>query len=100
MTRQLISIFKSSKKNEMYLYVNKKDQLKQVPDALMTVFGSAVHVMDMLLTPERKLARAETEQVLTDIEEKGFYLQMPSAEEEDDYIQHLPTEFLSFNDPV
>ncbi len=98
MTRQLISIFRSSRKEGMYLYVSKKDQLKQVPEALMTAFGSAVHVLDMLLTPERKLALVETTQVLTDIEEKGFYLQMPPAD--DDYIKHLPAEFLSFNDPL
>ena len=98
MTKQLISIFKSSKKEEMYLYVSKKDQLEQVPEALITAFGSTIHVMDMLLTSERKLARADTAQVLADIEEKGFYLQMPPAK--DDYIEHLPAEFLSFNDPV
>ena len=98
MTKQLISVFKSSKKDEMYLYVNRKDQLKNVPEALITAFGQAQHVMDMILTSERKLSRVEATKVISDIEEKGFYLQMPPAK--DDYIQHLPEELLSFNDPV
>lgn len=98
MSKLLISIFKSTKKNEMYLYVEKKEQLEKVPEALLQAFGTAQHVMDMLLTPERKLARADTEKVMGEIMEKGFYLQMPPAQEE--YIQHLPEELLSFNDPV
>jgi uncharacterized protein YcgL (UPF0745 family) len=33
--------------------------------------------MTMLLHPERKLARADINKVLADIEEQGYYLQMP-----------------------
>ena len=98
MTKLLVSIFKSSRKNEMYLYVEKKHQLENIPEALMTVFGRPEHVMDMLLTSERTLARVDTAQVISDLQEKGFYLQMPPAEE--DYIQHLPEELLGFNDPI
>ncbi|WP_062268644.1 YcgL domain-containing protein [Endozoicomonas arenosclerae] len=98
MSKILASIYKSSKRNEMYLYVEKRDQLEKVPEALHQAFGKATHVMDILLTPERTLARADVEKVMTEIQEKGFYLQMPPVEE--DYIQHLPEELLSFNDPV
>ncbi|MGI9282856.1 MAG: YcgL domain-containing protein [Endozoicomonas sp.] len=98
MSKILVSIFKSSKRNEMYLYVEKRDQLEKIPEALHLAFGKATHVMDMLLTSERKLARVDTEKVMSEIQEKGFYLQMPPAEE--DYIQHLPEELLSFNDPL
>ena len=34
-------------------------------------------VMTIALTPERKLARADVNEVLAAIEEQGFYLQMP-----------------------
>lgn len=98
MSKVLASIFKSSKHNEMYLYVDKRNQLEKIPETLHQAFGKAVHVMDILLTPERKLARADIEKVMSELQEKGFYLQMPPTEA--DYIQHLPEELLSFNDPV
>lgn len=66
----------------MYLYVLKPDQLKKVPESLLLMFGQERHVMDMLLTPERKLARAKTATVIHDIETNGFYLQMPPTETE------------------
>lgn len=85
---KICSIFKSSRKDEMYLYVDKRDQLTRVPEPLMEMFGKAVHVMDMPLTKERKLARIEsTDALLSAIEEKGFYLQMPPPK--DDYMLDL-----------
>ncbi|ARU57388.1 hypothetical protein OLMES_3348 [Oleiphilus messinensis] len=76
----ICSVFRSSKKDEMYLYVDKKQGIKNLPEALMTVFGEPRHVFDMLLTEDKKLARVEAKQVLADIREKGFSLQMPPAD--------------------
>ncbi len=98
MNKQLVSIYKSPNKNEMYLYVAKQAQLSEVPDALLQLFGKPKHVMDMLLTPEKKLARANAVQVMKEIDSKGFFLQMPPAKE--DYLIELPEEFLSKGDPV
>lgn len=83
----LCSIYKSPKKDEMYLYVNKSEGLTRVPEALLAMFGRPVHVTDMLLKPERKLARADVAKVLEDLESKGFYLQMPPPKE--DYLLDL-----------
>jgi hypothetical protein len=33
--------------------------------------------MTLELTPERKLAREDSQKVLTSIKEKGFFMQMP-----------------------
>lgn len=79
--KTLISIFKSPRRAEMYLYVKRGASLEELPEALRKQFGKPVHVMDMLLTPERKLARAEASKVLESVREKGFYLQMPPPEE-------------------
>ena len=81
MARQFCSIYKSSKKDEMYLYVLKSDGLKRVQEALLSIFGKAIHVSDMILTSERKLARVDVEQVLAQLTEQGFYLQMPPPPE-------------------
>ncbi|MDI3324484.1 YcgL domain-containing protein [Pontibacterium granulatum] len=84
---KICSVFKSSRKDEMYLYVDKRDQLKRVPEALLEMFGAALHVMDMPLTAKRELARVDTAKVLSEIDEKGFFLQMPPPK--DDYMLDL-----------
>jgi uncharacterized protein YcgL (UPF0745 family) len=73
----LCQVFRSAKKEEMYLYVNKSRGVEDVPDVLLAQFGELAPVMTLLLTPERKLARADTEVVLANIQDQGFYLQMP-----------------------
>ncbi len=78
--KRFCSVYKSSKKNEMYLYVDRKYDLKELPEALTLVFGEPLHVLDMILTPEKKLARVAANKVLESIVEKGFFLQMPPAE--------------------
>lgn len=94
----ICSIYRSPRKREMYLYVDKREALKRLPEGLLDAFGAPQHVFDMLLTPERKLAREDAVKVLENIEKQGYHLQMPPPE--DDYIEHLPEELLRRNDPV
>jgi uncharacterized protein YcgL (UPF0745 family) len=89
----IVEVFRSSKHDGMYLYVKKSVGLKEIPEALMTRFGSGVSAMTMLLTKDQKLARADTDKVIQGIQEKGFYLQLPPAK--DEYLLDLyktPTE--------
>lgn len=79
--KRICAIFKSSKKDEMYLYVDKKEGLERVPEVLLEHFGKPVDVMTMLVRSDKKLARADSAKVLSEIEEKGFYLQMPPSKE-------------------
>lgn len=73
----LCEIFKSPRKAEMYLYVERSRGLQDVPEVLLKQFGEPVSVMVLQLSPERRLARADTATVLAKIKEQGFYLQMP-----------------------
>ncbi|WP_036186524.1 YcgL domain-containing protein [Marinobacterium lacunae] len=84
---KICSIYKSPRKDEMYLYVDKRDALKRVPELLLEMFGAPVHVMDMPMKSDRKLARVDTAKVLEGIDEKGYYLQMPPPKE--DYMLDL-----------
>ncbi len=43
----------------------------------MAQFGKAEHAMTLMLTPTRKLARADVDKVMAEVHSKGFYLQMP-----------------------
>ncbi|MCQ4326274.1 hypothetical protein CXK94_20870 [Stutzerimonas stutzeri] len=96
--KRICSIYKSLRKNEMYLYVDKRDALKRVPEGLLAAFGPPQLAFEMLLTPERQLAREDAAKVLANIEKQGYHLQMPPAE--DEYIEHLPEELLRMNDPL
>lgn len=78
----LCEIFKSSRKDEMYLYVDKRQGLAEVPEALLERFGKPVSTMTVILTPEKTLARAKTSDVMAAIRDKGFYLQMPPVKDE------------------
>ena len=75
----LCEILKSSRKDEMYLYIDKQKGVSSVPDALMDTFGKPVPVLTMILTADKKLARVNAADVMEAIQEQGFYLQMPPS---------------------
>ncbi len=72
-------IYKSLKKDELYLYLDKKDDFSSLPQALFDSLGQLVFVMELQLTPERKLARENVDKVITSLQNKGFFIQMPPA---------------------
>ncbi|QRV23810.1 YcgL domain-containing protein [Marinomonas foliarum] len=78
----IVEVFRSSKHDGMYLYVEKSKGLKEIPEELMSRFGKGISAMTMLLTKESKLARATPEKVIEGIREKGFYLQLPPAKDD------------------
>lgn len=78
----ICEVFRSSRKEEMYLYVDKAQGLKDLPEVLLKQFGEAESVMTLLLTPDKKLARVDAAEVLQKIESEGFFLQMPPTQAE------------------
>ena len=79
-------IYKSSKKDEMYLYIARPnypndadtlDPLHAVPAALKQAFGRASFVMHLELEASRQLARVSTKDVLKALQTQGYYLQLP-----------------------
>ncbi len=70
-------IYKSLKKEELYLYLQNKDDFSNIPKPLLNSFGRIEFVMELEITPERKLARESSHKVLSDLQEKGFFVQMP-----------------------
>ncbi len=77
--RRLCEIYRSPRKAEMYLYVDKQVGLARVPDSLLARFGEPEPLMTLLLDPDRKLARVRAVEVLEKIEQEGFFLQMPPS---------------------
>ena len=77
----LCAIYRSLRKDGMFLYVAKRDQFDAVPEVLMQQFGKPQFVMLFNLVGEKSLKRAKNEDVLQAIEQQGFYLQMPPPPE-------------------
>ncbi|MBK8183868.1 MAG: YcgL domain-containing protein [Candidatus Competibacteraceae bacterium] len=75
------AIYKSRKKQDTYLYLATKDDFSHVPESLLKLIGEPVHVMDLELSSERKLAQEDTVEVLQNLQERGWHLQMPRQEE-------------------
>jgi len=57
----ICSIYRSSRKDEMYLYVEKSKGISAVPEALLELFGTPIHLMDMPLKEGKVLARADSQ---------------------------------------
>lgn len=74
-----VRVYRSSRKQDMYLYVDAGDDLTAVPEALLTQFGKPVEALSLMLTAERALAHADAARVLESIADQGFYLQLPPA---------------------
>ena len=70
-------IYKSLKKEELYLYLDKKDDFSDIPEPLFNSLGRIEFVMELEITPERKLAREDANKVLSSLQDKGFFVQMP-----------------------
>lgn len=74
-------IYKSLKKEYLYLYVSKQDDFSQLPQALLDSFGAMAFVMSLELSPEKKLAREDSVKVIASLKEKGFFVQLPPSKD-------------------
>ena len=81
---KLVDVVKSSRKADTYLYLPQGTDWETLPDSLRSVFGDPQPVLTMKLTSERQLARYSGAEVLAALEDKGFFLQLPPAEPDQD----------------
>ena len=70
-------VYRSPRKQEMYLYLAGEDAFDRVPDTLLESFGDPILVIELELNPERKLAREDVNTVMSNLDERGFHVQMP-----------------------
>lgn len=73
----ICTVYKSSRKAETYLFVEKRDDFSAVPDALMKMFGTPKLVMLVPLSKRSHLALADIDKVKAELKTHGFYLQLP-----------------------
>jgi uncharacterized protein YcgL (UPF0745 family) len=73
------SIYKGRKTPDTYLFVSIRDEFSAVPAQVLQALGEPVHVMDIVLTPERKLARTDPCSVMRGLLQRGCYVQLPPS---------------------
>jgi uncharacterized protein YcgL (UPF0745 family) len=64
----------------MYIYLAEEDEFDCVPREIYNTLGIVEFSMELELTPEKNLAREDTETVLNNLKEHGFHIQLPSDE--------------------
>ena len=75
----LCKIYRSSRHEGMYLYIDARQGFEHVPEDLMQRFGAPVEAMTLMLTADKKLARADAGEVINTIADAGYYLQLPPS---------------------
>ena len=70
-------VYKSRRKADTYVYLAQRDDFARLPESLRSRLGPLQEVLEVELTPERKLAREDAATVRRHLAERGFHLQMP-----------------------
>ena len=75
------SVFRSSLKDYTYIYLRDGHEFEDLPVSLTRIFGEPELVIELDLTPDRKLAYEDVNQVMENLQENGYHLQMPPQED-------------------
>jgi uncharacterized protein YcgL (UPF0745 family) len=80
------SVIRSSLKDYTYIYLLEGEDYDDLPESLKSIFGEPEFVMNLELTPQRKLANEDVSHVLENLAEKGYHLQLPPQEDESGWL--------------
>ena len=72
----LCHIYRSNRKFDTYLYLLAKDDFSVVPTDLLRIFGPPEFSFSFDLSAERSLAREDTAEVLENLENQSYHLQL------------------------
>jgi len=77
-------VYKGDKKEDHFLFLDQEydsqDANNALPSGLLNMLGTLKLVVEFELDHTRELAQADAKQVLADIADQGFYLQMPKKD--------------------
>ncbi|MEE9343752.1 MAG: YcgL domain-containing protein [Gammaproteobacteria bacterium] len=76
------TVYKSSLKNKegYYLFIENKEEFSRVPSTLLALIGKPEFVLTAELSPAKPLGQADVLEVIGQLQEKGYYLQLPPEE--------------------
>ena len=72
-----VSVYKTFKYENFFLYVSEAEGLTRVPQSLLCKFADRCLVLNFDLTIDVTLAKEDPEKVLDNINRVGYHLQLP-----------------------
>ena len=72
-------IYRCSNKPDLYLYLAEQDDFSRVPAKILNSMGRIELAMELNINEQTKLARVNPRQVLHNLSENGFHLQLPPS---------------------
>ena len=75
-------VYKSLRKADTYVYLGARDDFARLPEPVRTQLGQLQFVLEVVLTPDRKLAREDVAVVRGNLAARGFHLQFPPTVED------------------
>ena len=73
----LAYVYKSLKKADTYVYLSARDDFARLPEPLRLQMGALQFVLDVALTPERRLGLEDPAVVRENLATRGFHVQFP-----------------------
>ena len=70
-------VYKSLRKAETFVYLRERDAFGLLPEVLRNQLGELRFVLDVALTPDRRLAREDATVVRANLAGQGFHIQFP-----------------------
>jgi uncharacterized protein YcgL (UPF0745 family) len=70
-------VYKSLRQADTYVYLASRDDFARLPPPLRTQLGELRFVLEVALTPDRKLALADPAVVRENLAARGFHVQFP-----------------------
>ena len=73
-------VYRSTRKSDTYVYLADKDNTSCLPEGLQKLLGRTEYVLELDLCKTRTLANADVDQVLTNLNTQGYYVQLPKEQ--------------------
>jgi uncharacterized protein len=70
-------VYKSLRRAETYVYLRTADAFEMLPEPIAEQLGNLAFVIEIDLSPQRKLARENVEEVMNNLVAQGYHLQFP-----------------------
>ena len=72
-------VYKGSRKPGAYLYIPREGDFSHVPKSPLDLLGDLQLAISLDLTADSTLAQARAKEVLQQLRDRGFYLQLPPS---------------------
>ena len=70
-------VYRSQKRDDTYVYLRERDAFGVLPANIAATLGELQFVLEVVLNPERKLAREDAAVVRANLAARGFHIQFP-----------------------